>query len=308
MLTKQQFIHHSLHLNLFFLRIIKEHFIFLEAALFMKNKKLMGEAEFFKNEFERLLKHTIMLAESAMDFKMPNANEFVTKYTLDAEKITQFATGIPIDMSITKMEISLMSEKDSKHHHALLEDHVYKLNDRIIKTVTAVIKVKSQLLEDVLSCKLFVNTYPSLLEHVLEETKHYLDLLSKLQGRIEIHMKQDLMSEENFWNHIMSEHSLFIRGLLDPSEKQLFDIADEFAEEFETLEKQTEDLNMLSSGLSALTERTIRSVTALRDFKAQATEGLLGCKIKAIILPLLADHVLREANHYLHLLNMPDDM
>ncbi len=35
----------------------------------------------------------------------------------------------------------------------------------------------------------------------------------------------------------------------------------------------------------------------------KGTEGLLNCKIKSIILPLLGDHVLREANHYLRLLN-----
>lgn len=39
-----------------------------------------------------------------------------------------------------------------------------------------------------------------------------------------------------------------------------------------------------------------------RDFKRAGVEGIETCKIKSIILPLLADHVLREANHYLRLL------
>ena len=39
-----------------------------------------------------------------------------------------------------------------------------------------------------------------------------------------------------------------------------------------------------------------------RDFKQAGVEGIEICKIKSIILPLLADHVLREANHYLRLL------
>lgn len=39
-----------------------------------------------------------------------------------------------------------------------------------------------------------------------------------------------------------------------------------------------------------------------RDFKQAGAEGIETCKIKSIILPLLADHVLREANHYLRLL------
>lgn len=44
-------------------------------------------------------------------------------------------------------------------------------------------------------------------------------------------------------------------------------------------------------------------VIKLRDFKEEATKGILGCKIKSVILPLLADHVVREANHYIRLLN-----
>ena len=40
----------------------------------------------------------------------------------------------------------------------------------------------------------------------------------------------------------------------------------------------------------------------LIDFKKAATKGILGCEIKSIILPLLSDHVLREANHYLRIL------
>ena len=53
-----------------------------------------------------------------------------------------------------------------------------------------------------------------------------------------------------------------------------------------------------------LTEKTIKATTELADFKAKGTDGILNCKIKSIILPLLADHVLREANHYLHLLKV----
>lgn len=39
-----------------------------------------------------------------------------------------------------------------------------------------------------------------------------------------------------------------------------------------------------------------------RDFKCAGVEGIEACQIRSIILPLLADHVLREANHYIRLL------
>ena len=36
--------------------------------------------------------------------------------------------------------------------------------------------------------------------------------------------------------------------------------------------------------------------------KRASVDGIASCKIRSIILPLLADHVFREANHYLRLL------
>lgn len=47
------------------------------------------------------------------------------------------------------------------------------------------------------------------------------------------------------------------------------------------------------------TAESIKATERLRDFKAAGAEGLLECKIKSIIIPLLTDHVLREATHYL---------
>lgn len=40
-----------------------------------------------------------------------------------------------------------------------------------------------------------------------------------------------------------------------------------------------------------------------REFKAAGAKGIQNCEIRSVILPLLADHVLREANHYIRLLS-----
>ena len=52
-----------------------------------------------------------------------------------------------------------------------------------------------------------------------------------------------------------------------------------------------------------VTKDSLQATQAIRDFKAQGTEGLLDCKIKSVIIPLLGDHTLREANHFLRLLS-----
>lgn len=102
---------------------------------------------------------------------------------------------------------------------------------------------------------------------------------------------------ERFWNQIMMEHAQFIRGLLDPCETELFCAADGFAQEY---------CRLLDASRSAhgktLTEDSLAQTIKFRDFKAAGTQGIQQNKIRSVILPLLADHVLREANHYLRLL------
>jgi len=51
-----------------------------------------------------------------------------------------------------------------------------------------------------------------------------------------------------------------------------------------------------------ITEETLMATMGIQKFKTAGTEGLIDCKIKSIIIPLLGDHVLREANHYIRLL------
>lgn len=104
---------------------------------------------------------------------------------------------------------------------------------------------------------------------------------------------------ELFWNRIMMEHALFIRGLLDPAEDALVRTSNTFAQEYAMLLAKAKERNDAAMGH----RESLNETLCFRDFKAAGAQGITNCKIRSIILPLLADHVLREANHYIRLLN-----
>ena len=104
----------------------------------------------------------------------------------------------------------------------------------------------------------------------------------------------------------MMEHFLFIRGLLDPSENELISTSNKFANEFCELIQKTDDATEIT--MLSVTSDTLMETIKLRDFKKAGTKGMVDCKIRSIILPLLGDHVLREANHYIRLLNDSKDV
>lgn len=102
----------------------------------------------------------------------------------------------------------------------------------------------------------------------------------------------------------MAEHSKFIRGLLDPTEDELIKTANNFANEFDELTEEAKEAMDNAMAISKVTDDSLKATIEIKKFKAQGTQGLVECKIKSIIIPLLGDHTLREANHYLRLLKI----
>jgi hypothetical protein len=288
------------------MRIAKEHSIFMEAAFVPKNYNLIQEAEGFKNLFTQLLAKTVMLSDGVISPEVSSSGEIVTKLTLQAERSSEFYSGIFIDSSVTSAELSISDGMRDGHHTKcpMLVEQVFMLNQQAIAAVTALADFKTRVLNDVLSCRIFTFNYPLLLDHILREAKFYLRMLTKLQNRNPIDTAEDIVEQEIFWNRIMAEHSKFIRGLLDPTEVQLFDTASNFGREFDALTAQAIALTEQTAMISGVTQQSLDAAIRIRDFKTQGTEGLIACKIRSIAIPLLGDHVVREANHYIRLLKL----
>ncbi|KUO74167.1 MAG: hypothetical protein APF77_11670 [Clostridia bacterium BRH_c25] len=307
MLSDKEYIRHSLETNLFYLRIVKEHAIFAAASLPPRDRAVTNKLVAMKNSFEELLSESIELADRAVNYEVLASDELVTDFTLAAEMKTQFLTGIPIDTELTRRELELRGEKPGRKMDGLYEE-VEALNREAMVMTKSAIAFKTKLLKSILECKAFSYTYPAMLEHVIEESRYYVTMLEKLEKRDAIDSVKEIFKEEINWNHIMEEHSKFIRGYLDSEEEKLFNKANSFAKEFDRLLEKTKQAADNPNMLPEVTKESLKHVIGLRNFKVQGTEGILACKIKSLILPLLSDHVLREANHYLRLLKTFEKM
>ena len=300
MLSNQEFVRKSLDANLFFLRIMKEHSIFIETAFTPKNTQLAQQADNFKNQFTMLLAQAVHLSNGIVSPEVLSSGEIVTNLTLNAERLSEFYTGVSINSNITTEELSLTGGTFYNVTPGLVQQ-VAELNQRAISATTMLAEFKGRILNDVLSCKLFTTNYPLLIDHIRREALFFLNVLTHLQNRIELII--NISEQEAFWNRIMAEHAKFIRGLLDPTEVQLFNSADNFGKIFDALTAQALANTNQPTTLPQLTVESLRATIDIRNFKTQGTEGLLACTIRSIAYPLLGDHVVREANHYIRLLN-----
>lgn len=304
MLSSGNFIRQSLELHLFFARIMKEHSFFLEIGFTPKNSNYIDEADAFRMEFDNLLCDVISISDGVVSTDFLRSGEVITPFTLEAEKASAYYTGIKIATNLTKVESELAAHSLSRHNHETLEKKVCAINNRAMELTRDLIRFKTRLLSDVLSCKIFTVNYPLLIDHILREAKFYFMLVKRLQNREEINIEREAYEQEAFWNRIMAEHSKFIRGLLDPTEDKLINTANNFGHQFDILTREAIEAMNKSMPISKVTDDSLKATEEIRKFKAQGTQGLVECKIKSIIIPLLGDHTLREANHYLRLLKI----
>lgn len=289
----------SLETHLFFARIMKEHALFLEAGFPCKNKEWIEKADHFRQQFEEFLMDVVKISNGMINCPILNSQELVTEFTIPAEMQTECLSGISINSEISRMQQNLQNDSNNARMCRQMLQTVHRLNRRALCLIIGFIDFKEVILCEVSKGKLFTANYPLLIQHILREARLYRSTIENLMSNRQVSYKM-LLGTEEFWNQIMMEHALFIRGLLDPSEEELICMANDFAMDYRRLLELAKAQDCAAS--QSLTEASLKKTLKYRDFKAAGTEGILNCDIASIILPLLADHVLREANHYIRLL------
>lgn len=292
----------SLETHLFFSRIMKEHAFFLEAGFPCVEADWIQRADWFRQEFENLLRDVVQISSGRIGKEILYSDELVTEFTIPAERSTQQLSGVAIDSSISAEQKNLRPKCSGNESRELLRI-IDRINRRALELLDGLIDFKENILKEVSRGKLFNANYPLLIEHILREAKLYRVTVRELLRNEQLTYK-NLRATEQFWNQIMMEHALFIRGLLDPTEEELIESANQFAMNYKELLERAKQQDFRASNL---TRQALEETYKYRDFKAAGAEGILDCKIASIILPLLADHVLREANHYIRLLETEDN-
>lgn len=186
-----------------------------------------------------------------------------------------------------------------------------RFNTEVQLAATNIFAFKRKVLGLILSCKLpGANNFPLLVDHISREANYFRKRLIELnEGKLKP-LADAIIKENVFFLRIMADHAKFIGHLLDPSERKLVDMARGFSNDFDELLFQARDLEGMKPYsqtvplLDQFLDQNRVSVVSLRDFKKTARELIEECKIKSIIHPLLADHVFREAEHFLEIIDM----
>jgi hypothetical protein len=284
---------------------MKEHSIFLEAGFAQKDKNLADRADGFKKGFDNLLMQTIAIANNIVSPKAMESGQFVTPFTAQAERLTSYLTGIPIDSNITVSERSMIPA-DGAPKLAGTDAKIKAINEEARRMTGELKDFKKKLLSDAVNCRIFTTNYPAELHHMYREAEHYLKMLEALESNKNIMVSENTMPEEAFWNEIMAEHNKAAAGKLDPTEKGAIEKSRKFAKEFDELTSRAKLSLIRLEPQATVTKESGKAVDELQDFQIDGMKGMLNCDIQSIIPPLRQDHHIRETYYFKWLLNMED--
>lgn len=293
MLSKEMYVQWSLQYNLFWLRIMKEHAIFIEATMPPPGKSLAQKANAFKQNYDQFLLTTITLANGILPLDVLQSGQFYTQFTEGAEQDAEKYTGISTRPDITLKEYDVAPIHGELSISGNLEQDVMHLNQSVLTLTESFIQFQSDLLNDRASCRLFTMMYTGDILHILMEAKRYQMILAAMQNRDE----NAIEDYKTFWTNNMADHVKVMRGQFDPTEAAYFNKANQLAELFDTLSQEETNANTYPSNQKLLT-----STNEVRDFKADTTDAIMRCKVQSIMLALYTDHLLREANHFIYLM------
>lgn len=79
----ENYVSESLELHLFFGRIMKEHSLFLKAGFTPVQSNFAAKAEFYKQEFEKLLGCAVTLSNGRISENVLHSGEIVTEFTFE---------------------------------------------------------------------------------------------------------------------------------------------------------------------------------------------------------------------------------
>ena len=190
-------------------------------------------------------------------------------------------------------------------------EQMKRFNSEVQQAATGIFAFKRKILGLILNGKMQgANNFPLLVDHISREANYFRKRLIELnEGKLKP-LADAIIKENVFFLRIMADHAKFIGHLLDPSERKLVDMARNFSNDFDQLVFQARDLESMKPQsqtvplLDQFLDENRVSVASLRDFKKTARELIEECRIKSIIHPLLADHTFREAERFLHIIDM----
>lgn len=196
---------------------------------------------------------------------------------------------------------------------SLAEENVQNLNRNAYEATIMLREFKLSLINKHIADKILISLPPTFINHMVNELEEYLFNLINLiggnapnSGAIHLHL---------LWLPDGSGHASSIASDLDPTEKDLIKLGEEYSKEFDNLYLKTIEYNGYTrtgtcefNALRSLNIYANNVMTKFKNLLKELQDAVEDNRVLGTLTPLILDHMFREECYYLTKLSMVSEI
>lgn len=297
MLNDKEFFEESLITNLYYLRTLREYCTRIQVSFPIKYDELIKRSEELAKRCDEIGNRLMNYADSNIPDNVLKSDIIVTKYTLEAELLTEKLFGIDVDTSITEKELAIKpgSTTPTKEMVQAMEE----INTEIIELANEFIEFSSRLIQSIKNQEIFAFYYNSLNDYIIEEMKIYVSTLERLNQKDKINPSY-VIDNEYWYNAFLFGISRFIRGEIDPVYEDIFNEANNFVNEYRNIIIEYETMIITPITQKNMTLNSLELARRFKTFVEKCIEKLLKKELYFISAPITKDNALTAINYFIY--------
>lgn len=294
------FVQRSLEENRFWLRIMKEHAFFLSEGMNRRDTNLIATANNFFRQFDALLQE---------------ANQFEPRSPAEMARFNNRSINMAFSFRRFKQDllIRVILGRIAGFNFPLLIDHIRREAEYFIATLTRLNEgidepIEASIVRENVFWLRIMADHSRFIRNLLDPSER---ALTEAAQRIAREFDQLLAQARDLESMMqgVSPVIVIVGGhLLDEVSLARFRESEERRREREeSLRRRGEEETLIQPpppAVARLNEDARRAAEEIRDFKRQGLQLVSQARALNVIDPLLADHVLREAEKFLRVLDM----
>ena len=297
MLENREIAYESLVNHLYFAGSIRSFCSTIGLTFFKNNQSYIDKAIALGYRATDIINETIMLMDYELAKNVLNSDVYITPYTKELDLLTQKLFSISLLIQIDK-DIDVLKSRDEVVFN---DEYMTKIDDINNKSVGLINDFKNfcqEIKTKLDNGELFSYLYPDFFNYMYDEISVYgrdIDRIMSKKDYTEFYLNEFTY----YFNELLRESALYIRGFLDTVDQDIFDKASLYANAFANL---TEKYLKKSSTNTNLNLETERLVINYKKFVSDIIERLLSAKTYFVTPPITLDNFLTNINVYLYIL------
>ena len=297
MLTNQDIFEQSLYNHIYFAGSIRSFCSTIGLTFLKNNEEYINKAIALGFRSSDIINKTLLLMNKELAKNVLDNDIYITPYTKDISLLTQKLFEISLVIQIDK-DIQILNTREEVVFNEETIEKINNLNNESLSLINDFKIFCQEIKMKIESGELFSYSYPDFFNYMYDEISVYGRDIERILSKKDY---TDFYISEYayYFNELLRESALYIRGFLDTSDQDIFDMASYYINAFANLTEKYLKKTDTNTNLSLEAEKLVINY---QKFVSNVIDKLLKAKIYFITPPITLDNFLTNINVYLFLM------